>query len=102
MYKRKNRQNEIPISIEDVELILGKNFKLLDIFLNSTFCKTCDGQTLITEYKIYLDDVCDIIFDGKCSLCHDNVSRYVETGVSLSSLEMARHIRMIKTEYTKE
>jgi hypothetical protein len=99
MYRRKNRQNEIKITLEDVELIMGKEYTRLNIFLNSAFCASCSGTVSVINYQIYLDDVHDIIFDGVCGQCHSPVSRYIETGISQASENIARHIRMIKKEF---
>ncbi len=96
VFRRKNRQNEIEIQPEDVELIMGKNYPSLQSILKSVFCAQCSDQTAIENYKIYLDDTNDIIFDGHCSRCKGSVSRYVETGESSSSSEVAMHIRAIK------
>lgn len=96
MYRRKNRQNEIEIHLEDVELIMGKNYSRLPAILKTVFCTQCSGQTTIEKFRIYLDDTNDIIFDGFCSRCNDPVSRYVETGESLPSCEIAAHIRNVK------
>lgn len=99
MNRRKNRQNEIEISLEDVELIMGKNFQKLHIFLESAFCIECSGQTAVVDYVIYLDDVNDLIFEGYCLKCKAPVSRYIETGGSPSAAEFAGHIREVKTKY---
>ena len=96
VFRRKNRQNEIQIQLEDVELIMGKNYPSLRSILTSVFCARCSDQTSIENYKIYLDDTNDIIFDGHCSKCESQVSRYVETGESTLSSEVAMHIRSIK------
>lgn len=102
MERRKNRQYEIPIQLEDVQLILGKEYAKLNMFLGSVFCETCSGMTVIEAYKIFLDDNHDIIFEGGCSKCKQPVSRYIETGVASPTMEIAKHIRMIKTQYGGE
>lgn len=96
MYRRRNRQNEISVDLEDVEIILDKEFPSLNVFLDSTFCQSCSGQTSIENYTIYLDDVNDLIFDGYCTKCKGPVARYVETGESRVAAGAARHIRTIK------
>ena len=96
LFRRKNRQNEIEIQMEDVELIMGRNFPLLKSILKSVFCERCSGQTKIEDFRILLDDTNDIIFDGRCTACKSEVSRYVETGESTASSNMAIHIRSVK------
>jgi hypothetical protein len=96
VFRRKNRQNEIEIQMEDVELIMGKNFPLLETFLRSVFCEKCSDQTKIENFRIFLDDTNDIIFDGSCATCKNAVARYVETGESTTSSDIATHIRAVK------
>lgn len=96
VFRRKNRQNEIEIQLDDVELIMGRNFPLLETFLRSVFCKQCSDQTRIENFRIFLDDANDIIFVGRCARCDNEVSRYVETGESTASSEIAVHIRAVK------
>lgn len=99
MFRRKNRQNEIQIQLEDVEIIMGKDYARLPFFLSTVFCETCSGQTKIDDYTIFVDDTNDLIFDGKCVMCNTSVARYIETGESKSTAEAARHIRHIKTTF---
>jgi hypothetical protein len=96
MYRRKNRQNEIEIQLEDVELILSENYPSLDFFLSSVYCAQCQNSTEVKDLRIYLDDSNDIILDGSCINCKQPVSRYIETGESVSSAEAAKHIRAVK------
>ena len=99
MYRRKNRQNEIEIQLEDVEIIMGNDFPRLPYFLSTVFCDNCSGQTTIKDYTIFLDDTYDIIFDGRCDVCRSSVSRYIETGEGKSTAEAAKHIRIVKTAF---
>lgn len=85
--------------MEDVEIILGKQFQKLSAFLDSVFCAHCSGMTTIVDFRIFLDDNHDVIFDGACIRCKHPVSRYIETGVLPPTEHIARHIRMIKTAF---
>lgn len=96
MYRRKNRQNEIEIQLEDVELILSENYPTLDFFLSNVYCARCQNSTDVKDLKIFLDDSNDIILDGSCINCKQPVSRYIETGESAISADIAKHIRAIK------
>lgn len=99
MQRRLNRKNEIHISLEDVQLIMGKEYSRLDIFLSNVFCANCSDNTTIENYSIFLDDTNDVIFDGQCVKCKQPVARYIETGEGVSSREIAEHIRVIKKMY---
>ena len=102
-YKKfKKTPGDIEIDIEDVEIIMGTNFKHLSIFLDSTFCGTCEKHsTTIESNKILLTKLDDIVFHGQCIWCKNPVARYVETGERKSSAEVARHIRSIKKEFKR-
>jgi hypothetical protein len=96
LHRRKNRQNEVEIQMDDVHLILGDQFSSLQTFLRSAFCVKCEDQTHIEKFRIFLDDTNDIIFDGYCGKCGTAVSRYIETGESSGSSEIAMHIRAVR------
>jgi hypothetical protein len=81
--------------MEDVQLILGGQFSSLQTFLKSAYCAKCEDQTRIEKFRIFLDDTNDIIFDGYCCKCGSAVSRYIETGESSGSSEIAMHIRTV-------
>jgi len=98
--ERKKNQGDIEINIEDVEIIMGKDFDKLDILLDNVFCGHCtEHTTTIENYKIFLNDIDDLIFQGQCKRCHNQVARYIETGENKSEAEIARHIRTIKKEF---
>lgn len=99
-FRRKNRQNEVEIQLEDVELVMGRDYARLHIFLNSVFCTQCSNQTSIEDYRIFLDDTHDLIFEGHCVACKNGVSRYIETGESFSTAGVAWHIREVKLRYS--
>lgn len=86
--------------MEDVKIIMGDEFDQLQLCLNNTFCVKCtDHNTTIEHYKIYLNNLDDLVFVGQCIKCKGPVARVVETGESPNTAEIARHIRMIKKEY---
>lgn len=99
--ERKKQPGEIEIHIEDVEIIMGDDFKHLDRLLDSVYCSFCKNgyKETIENYTIYLNRLDDIIFVGQCVKCKNRVARYVETGEAISKAEIARHIRTVKKEF---
>jgi hypothetical protein len=97
MFPRQNRQNEIKIDMDDVDMIMGDNYGQIDKFLTSSFCRGCRSQTTIVRYTPFLDDVNDVILEGECIKCGSPIARYIETGASRKSASMAKHIRNVKS-----
>ena len=99
--QRKREPGDIEIHIEDVEIIMGEDFRHLNRVLNSIYCSHCKNSYsgTIENYKIYLNKLDDIIFVGDCTKCKNSVARYLETGETTSKSEVARHIRKIKKEF---
>ncbi len=92
----------IELESGDVELIMGENIKFLDDCLTTIFCRRCSpNPTQITNYKVYLNNLEDLIFKGECLVCGSPVSRYIETGENPESAGMARHIREILRKYKR-
>lgn len=90
----RKRQKTIPISMDDVRLIMGREFANLHIYLESTFCVRCSDQanTLLNP-TAKVNDLEDILFDGVCSNCGGRVGRYVETGENKEMAARARDLR---------
>jgi hypothetical protein len=101
MASKKKQPGEIEIHMEDVEIIMGDDFKHLEQILRTVYCLHCNkGYTSAMEnYKIYLNKLDDIIFQGQCATCKNDVARYLETGETTAKAEIARHIRTIKKEF---
>ncbi|MCC6834342.1 MAG: hypothetical protein IT213_05085 [Cytophagales bacterium] len=100
--ERKREPGEIEIQMEDVEIIMGNDIIHLGRLLNnSIYCPHCrNGYTgAIDNYRIYLNKLDDIIFEGQCTKCKNRVARYIETGETKSKAEIARHIRTVKKEF---
>lgn len=100
--ERKREPGEIEIDIEDVEIIMGEHLIHLDKILKSgIYCTHCRNgyKGAIENYKIYLNKLDDIIFEGQCTKCKNQVARYLETGETKSKANIAKHIRLIKKEF---
>jgi hypothetical protein len=74
---------EIPISEEDLKFIIEDEFQqIVDLAKYYSFCSSCDGKNKIemVDYKLMLNDLDDIVFQGKCKTCSGRMTRYIETG----------------------
>ncbi len=72
---------ETQITKTQLQTILGKNCELFaEKILPNCLCNKCNCVVEIVDYKIFLNDLNDLILKGKCALCGARVNRYVETG----------------------
>jgi hypothetical protein len=77
-----NKKTEIKISQQDLKFILGENYQsFTEKIVHNVFC-TC-GDTLTTtvvDYKIFVNQLDDIVLRGLCKDCRQPVTRYMQTG----------------------
>ena len=96
---------EHPIDPKDIELnqwefqlVMEDSWNDRDIFINNFFCDCKSPNRQLVDYKIYLNDINDIILRGNCSGCKTIAARYIETGENVKSIEAADRIRKIKMD----
>ncbi len=78
-----SNKKEIEISEEDLKIIHGNDYELFrQKIIPNCYCVKCNShyQSTIVNYKIFLNDLNDIILKGFCEICGRPVNRYVETG----------------------
>ncbi len=78
-----SNKREIEINGEDLKFIYGDGYELFkQKIIPNCNCGRCDShyQSTIVNYKIFLNDLNDIILKGYCQKCNSPVNRYVETG----------------------
>ncbi len=78
------------LSLQEAEYIFGADWQnIKDKFLSNCFCgcKKFGESAQITDYNIYLDELNDIIFKGKCADCGQLIARQIETGENPEYLE---------------
>lgn len=96
------RKGEIEIEPEDIRMIMQDDYAYFPKIVESCFCRHCKRYTTtITNYKAFLNKLEDIILRGECLRCGRPVAKYIETGESKKSAEVARHIRYIIKNYKK-
>lgn len=99
MAKRK-KPDELELDSEDVELIMGEDIEKLTFLLQNAFCAHCTKRTTtVTNYRIFLNDLDDLIFRGECIRCQKPVARYIETGENKEYAAIARHIRRVREDF---
>ncbi len=77
------REIEIPISEEDLKFIVEDEFdQIVDLAKHNSFCSNCYGKNEVEmiEYSLILNDLNDVVFQGKCKSCNGRIARYVEIG----------------------
>ena len=78
-----SNKKQIEISKEDLRNIYGNNFHSLEEkIIPNCWCGKCNPShpSTIVNYKIYLNDLNDIILEGACAKCKSPINRYLETG----------------------
>ena len=65
----------------------------LKILTDFVFCPDCDKSKIIDyENSIYVNDLFDMILEGKCDKCGKKVARYIETGEHDENMEKLKEI----------
>jgi len=96
---------EIKISMEDVALIMGRNFRRdYQEALHSATCPYCQklNQASIEVESCWLNSAGDIILEGPCQKCGQHLERYVDTGIHPQQYDQAMSIRELKMEVLKD
>ena len=71
----------VRITEEQLQIILDKNYEnFAEKILTNCLCNKCMCVVKIVDYKIFLNDLYDVILKGNCAICGARVSRYIETG----------------------
>ena len=79
------------ITYQELLKVLPLNeLKILTYFI---FCPECDKPKIV-DYKenIYVNDLFDVILEGKCDECGKKVARYIETGEHDENVEKLKKI----------
>ena len=77
------KEIEVQITEDDLKFIVEDNFdQIVDLARNNSFCSRCRGKNKVQmiDYKLILNDLNDVIFQGKCKSCNGRIARYVEIG----------------------
>lgn len=96
---------EREINEKQLEFILGEDRQsFYDKITPSCFC-SCEpeGTRSIVDYRIYLNDLNDLVLRGRCGSCGCLMNRYVETGENeeyLKKIEKLRSKRLNTTTLT--
>lgn len=78
-----SNKKQIKISKEDLRNIYGDGFQSFkEKIIPNCWCGKCNPSfpSTIINYKIFLNDLNDIILEGSCAKCKSSVNRYLETG----------------------
>jgi len=79
MMKRKAKTE---ITDQQLIEIIGEDWKDFQKILNNCYCSSCRDNylTTIIDYKVFVDDLKDVVLKGKCKKCGGPVNRHIETG----------------------
>ena len=82
IHKTLNKK-QIKISKKDLKNIYGDSFQSFEEkIVPNCRCVQCKASytSTIINYKIFLNDLNDIILEGSCAKCKGPINRYLETG----------------------
>jgi hypothetical protein len=86
-------KGQIKISLQDLRTILGGDFHMFETeTLSNCWCYKCDakkGKSKIVKFRVFLNNVNDVVLRGFCGGCGSRVDRYVETS------EVRKYIKII-------
>lgn len=78
-----------PLTYEELLQVLGRAD--LKILTDYVFCSGCTNPKIVDyEENIFVNDLFDVILEGKCSECGKAVGRYLETGEDDENVEKLR------------
>lgn len=79
---------------------MSKSFKYFGAIINGAYCNTCKSThtSTITNYKIFLAPTNDVIVNGFCDKCENEICRRIETGEKSGASERASITRLVKVD----
>jgi hypothetical protein len=88
------RLKTIPVTVEDVAFIFNNDLKGFHYLTVHSFCSQCENKynSKIIDYSIVLNEILDIVLQGKCADCGNAVGRYIETGDNVATAKNAEAI----------
>ena len=91
-------RSKIEITESNLRGILGDDFSDFEKnIINNVYCGNCNPpyDSTIINYRIFVNDLNDIILEGFCKKCKHPVARYVETGEVAKYQERIAKIKKI-------
>lgn len=87
---------DIELNDWEFRLVMGDSWDDQHIYLNSIFCSCGAPEKTLIDFKVYLNDLNDLVLRGLCSGCNTIASRYIETGENPETSTVADRIRKAK------
>ncbi len=94
------KEIEVQITEDDLKFIVEDEFdQIVDLARKNSFCSRCHGKNKVEmiDYKLILNDLNDVIFQGKCKSCNSKIARYVEIGEQMKFQMRTEIIKESKT-----
>jgi hypothetical protein len=95
-------KEEIEITNFELEGIFRVSKIPLSFYLSNIFCFDCsDNPTKqLIGYRASINNLNDIILDGRCSSCNQIASRYIVTGGVMKTNQVIKTIRAVRSKKT--
>lgn len=87
---------DVELNQWEFRLIMGESWQDRDLFIDNIFCDCSSPEKKLIDFKIYLNDLNDLVLRGKCSSCNTIAARYLETGENEESNKAAERIKKMK------
>lgn len=87
---------DIELNDWEFRLVMGESWKNLNLIIENIFCDCKTPGKKLIDYKVYLNDLNDLILRGKCSGCETIAARYLETGENRENYNAAERIKKMK------
>jgi hypothetical protein len=93
-------RSKVEITESDLKIILGNEFsEFAKKIISNVYCGNCGPpyNSTITNYRIFLNELDDIILEGFCKKCKQPAARYVEArGVTKYQGRLAKIGKILK------
>ena len=97
-------RSRLAISFDDVRFIMQDRYPEFERALQWTYCPECSPirKTSIIGQAVILNNLNDLVVNGKCSRCDGAVNRYLEIGEHPDYFNRAEALRILKSAEKSE
>lgn len=77
------RVDDVSITEKELRTIVDNEFdQIIELAKYNSFCSNCNGETKVemVGYDLFLNELNDVVFRGKCKSCGKHIARYIEIG----------------------
>lgn len=87
---------DVELNQWEFRLVMGESWQHRDLFIENFACDCNSPDKKLIDFKVYVNDLNDLVLRGKCSGCNTIAARYIETGENKESCKAAERIKKMK------